>query len=103
MSTVAVIAPIAESSPRRLARIAGAFYLLTFVTGSAALVVRGRLGAAAAPPARGPPLAGAPRPPRRPPRRRLQQRGAAALLRPLQAGEPASLPARCRGEPHRSR
>jgi len=47
MSTVAVIAPIAESSPRRLARIAGAFYLLTFVTGSAALVVRGPLGAAA--------------------------------------------------------
>lgn len=47
MSTVAVIAPIAESSPRRRARIAGAFYLVTFVTGSAALVVRGPLGAAA--------------------------------------------------------
>jgi hypothetical protein len=47
MSTVAVIAPIAESSPRRQARIAGVFYLLTFVTGSAALVVRGPLGAAA--------------------------------------------------------
>ena len=47
MSTVAVIEPIAESSPRRTARIAGAVYLLVFLTGGAALVVRGSLGAAA--------------------------------------------------------
>jgi hypothetical protein len=47
MSTVAVTAPIAESSPRRKARIAGAVYLITFLTGGAALVVRGPLGAAA--------------------------------------------------------
>jgi hypothetical protein len=37
---------IAEASPR-LARIAGVFYLLTFVTGITALVVRSRLGVAA--------------------------------------------------------
>jgi len=33
-------------SPRRKARIAGVFYLLTFVTGIVALLVRGRLGLA---------------------------------------------------------
>jgi hypothetical protein len=35
---------IAEASPRFKARIAGVFYLLTFLTGGAALFVRGRLG-----------------------------------------------------------
>jgi hypothetical protein len=38
---------IAEASPRYKARIAGVFYLLTFLTGGFALVVRSRLGAAA--------------------------------------------------------
>jgi hypothetical protein len=38
---------IAEASPRLKARIAGVFYLLTFLTGGAALFVRGRLGSAA--------------------------------------------------------
>jgi hypothetical protein len=38
---------IAEASPRFKARIAGVFYLLTFLTGGAALFVRGRLGFAA--------------------------------------------------------
>ena len=33
-----------EATPRRTARIAGAFYLLTFVTGGTALLVGGRLG-----------------------------------------------------------
>ena len=47
MSTVAVTAPNEVSSPRRTARIAGAVYLLVFLTGGAALVVRGPLGAAA--------------------------------------------------------
>ena len=47
MSTVAMTEPIAASSPRRTARIAGAVYLLVFLTGGAALVVRGPLGAAA--------------------------------------------------------
>lgn len=47
MSTVAVTAPIADSSPRRQARIAGAVYLITFLTGGAALFLRGPLGAAA--------------------------------------------------------
>jgi hypothetical protein len=36
--------PIAEVSPRFKARIAGVFYLLTFLTGGAALFLRGRLG-----------------------------------------------------------
>jgi hypothetical protein len=36
--------PIAEASPRFKARIAGVFYLLTFLSGGAALFVRGRLG-----------------------------------------------------------
>jgi hypothetical protein len=35
---------IAEVSPRLKARIAGVFYLLTFLTGGVALFVRGRLG-----------------------------------------------------------
>src|SRR5713226_6820690 len=35
---------IAEASPRLKARIAGVFYLLTFLTGGVALFVRGRLG-----------------------------------------------------------
>ena len=47
MSTVAVIAPTFVPSPRHKARIAGAVYLITFLTGGAALVVRGPLGAAA--------------------------------------------------------
>jgi Domain of unknown function (DUF4386) len=38
---------IAEASPSFRARIAGAFYLLTFLTGGAALFVRGRWGSAA--------------------------------------------------------
>jgi len=38
---------IAEASPRSLARIAGVFYLFTFLTGGLALFVRGRLGMAA--------------------------------------------------------
>jgi hypothetical protein len=38
---------IAEASPRLKARIAGVFYLLTFLTGGAAFFVRGRLGSAA--------------------------------------------------------
>jgi hypothetical protein len=38
---------IAEASPRFKARVAGVFYLLTFLTGGAALFVRGRLGLAA--------------------------------------------------------
>ncbi len=39
--------PIAEASPRRKARIAGVFYLFTFLTGGLALFVRGKLGVAA--------------------------------------------------------
>ena len=38
---------IAEASPRRTARIAGAFYLLTFLTGMFAFLDRSRLGMAA--------------------------------------------------------
>ncbi len=38
---------IAEASPRFKAKIAGVFYLLTFLTGGFALFVRGRLGFAA--------------------------------------------------------
>jgi Domain of unknown function (DUF4386) len=38
---------IVETSPSPRARIAGVFYLLTFVTGASALFVRGRLGVAA--------------------------------------------------------
>ena len=47
MSTVAVTGPNEASSPRLTARIAGAVYLVTFLTGGAALVLRGPLGAAA--------------------------------------------------------
>jgi len=38
---------IAEARPRLLARIAGSFYWVTFLTGGVALFVRGRLGMAA--------------------------------------------------------
>ena len=35
-----------EASPRRKARMAGAFYLLTFLTGTSALFLNGRLAIA---------------------------------------------------------
>ena len=38
---------MAQASPRFMARVAGVFYLLTFLTGGVALFVRGRLGFAA--------------------------------------------------------
>jgi hypothetical protein len=44
MSTDVTMERIAEASPRFKARIAGLFYLLTFLTGGVALFVRGRLG-----------------------------------------------------------
>jgi hypothetical protein len=44
MSTAAMMKPIAESSPRFKARIAGVFYLVTFVAGVFALVFGRRLG-----------------------------------------------------------
>ena len=44
MNTAGRTERIAESSPRLKARIAGVFYLLTFLTGGVALLVRGRLG-----------------------------------------------------------
>src|SRR5258708_27394072 len=47
MSTAEMMKRIAEASPRFKARIAGVFYLLTFLTGGFALIVRGRLGSAA--------------------------------------------------------
>ena len=47
MSTGVMTDRIAEASPRFKARIAGVFYLLTFLTGGFALFVRGRLGFAA--------------------------------------------------------
>jgi Domain of unknown function (DUF4386) len=47
MSTVAVTASNEASSPHLKARIAGAVYLVTFLTGGAALLLRGPLGAAA--------------------------------------------------------
>jgi Domain of unknown function (DUF4386) len=47
MSTVVSTDRIAEASPRVKARIAGAFYLLTFLSGGAALFLRGRWGSAA--------------------------------------------------------
>jgi len=47
MSTAVMTEQITEASPRFKARIAGVFYLLTFLTGGFALFVRGRLGSAA--------------------------------------------------------
>jgi hypothetical protein len=47
MNTAVSTKRIAEVSPRFKARIAGVFYLLTFLTGGLALVVRGKLGFAA--------------------------------------------------------
>jgi Domain of unknown function (DUF4386) len=47
MSTVAVTTSTVASSPRRKARIAGAVYLITFLTGGASLILGGPLGAAA--------------------------------------------------------
>ena len=47
MSTVAMTGAIAEESPRFKARIAGVFYLLTFVMGLYALLVRSRFSFAA--------------------------------------------------------
>ena len=44
MTTAAVIQPMAGASPRRAATLAGAFYLLTFISGISALFVRGRAG-----------------------------------------------------------
>jgi MFS family permease len=44
MSPAVMMKRIAEASPRLKARIAGVFYLLTFLTGGVALLVRGRLG-----------------------------------------------------------
>ena len=44
MSRALMMERIAEASPRLKARIAGVFYLLTFLTGGVALFVRGRLG-----------------------------------------------------------
>ena len=43
MSRALMMERIAEASPRLKARIAGVFYLLTFLTGGVALFVRGRL------------------------------------------------------------
>src|SRR6266568_2958787 len=46
MRTPVMMKRLAETSPRLKARIAGAFYLITFLTGAAALVfVRGALAA----------------------------------------------------------
>ena len=42
-----MVEQISETSPRALARIAGVFYLITFLTGGAALFVRGKAGMAA--------------------------------------------------------
>jgi hypothetical protein len=44
MSTIAMMERTADASPRSRARIAGVFYLLTFMTGGFAVFVRGRLG-----------------------------------------------------------
>src|SRR5260370_37964160 len=47
MNEAVMMERIVEASPRLKARIAGVFYLLTFLTGIFALFVRGRLGFAA--------------------------------------------------------
>src|SRR6267142_178198 len=47
MSTAVPMERVAEASPFFKARIAGVFYLLTFLTGGLALFVRGKLGSAA--------------------------------------------------------
>jgi len=44
MSTAVMTERIAEASPQFQARIAGVFYLLTFLAGGAALFIRGMLG-----------------------------------------------------------
>ena len=44
MSTAVMMKRIAEVSPRLKARIAGVFYLVTFLTGGVALFVGGSLG-----------------------------------------------------------
>jgi len=44
MSTAVMTKPIAEESPLSKARIAGVFYLFTFLAGGAALFIRGMLG-----------------------------------------------------------
>src|SRR5215471_9146935 len=46
MSTAVMTERIAEASPQFQARIAGVFYLLTFLAGGAALFIRGGLGLA---------------------------------------------------------
>jgi len=46
MSTAVVMQPMAPSSPRRNARIAGVFYLLNIIAGISALFLRGPLGVA---------------------------------------------------------
>jgi hypothetical protein len=47
MNTTVLTKRSAELSPRSKARSAGVFYLLTFLTGGLALVVRGKVGVAA--------------------------------------------------------
>jgi Domain of unknown function (DUF4386) len=47
MSTAVSMERVAEASPFFKARIAGVFYLLTYLTGGLALFVRGKLGSAA--------------------------------------------------------
>ncbi len=47
MSTAVVVERIEDASPRLKARIAGVFYLLTFLAGGFALFVGGRYGSAA--------------------------------------------------------
>ncbi len=47
MSTGAMTERMAEASPRFMVKMAAVFYLLTFLTGGLALVVRGRVGMAA--------------------------------------------------------
>jgi hypothetical protein len=47
MSTALMVERMTEASPRSKARIAGVFYLLSFVTGTVALLARGSWGLAA--------------------------------------------------------